>query len=465
MMSDDPKTKPKLTLERRPTWREYQARLNSPKTARQRHTKLARILLSGIILISGLYLLIDFVYKAPQAPDASAPQSADVDPSDPTAPGQIRKTDVRVLIDDHAFVNLHDRQFTFDYEGRHYTVETSLDIPLQTRLLNAMDRVNSRYIAMVALDPGTGRILAMASFDKTGRLGNPCTSAEFPAASIFKIVTAAAAVEQCGYTARSKMKFNGYKHTLYKSQLKERTNRYTNTISFKNSFAQSVNPVFGKIGILYLGKPQLEAYGDAFGFNQKLGFEIFCAPSRLTIKDAPYHWAEIASGFNNQTTLSPLHGAVLAAVPLNQGRLVEPTIVDRIVDKDGEVFYRNRSMFAGQAIAADTARVVATLMETTVKSGTCRKAFRGAKRDKILSKLVIGGKTGSIFDKGHTMRFDWFVGYAREKKGPGKMAVSVLVAHEEYIGIRASEYARMAFRHYFESYFARTKATGPKVAG
>ena len=462
-MSDDSKTKPKPALERRPSWREYQARLNSPKTTRQRHIKLARILLSGIILISGLYILGNYIFTATKE-KTSSQESAYVDQGDPTATGQIRKTDVRVLIDDHTFINLNDHQFTFDYEGHRYTVETSLDIPLQTRLLKAMDRVNSRYIALVAMDPGTGRILTMASFDKTGNLKSPCTSGRFPAASIFKIVTAAAAVEQCGYNARSKMKFNGYKHTLYKSQLKESTNRYTNTISFKNSFAQSVNPVFGKIGILYLGKAQLEAYGDAFGFNRKLGFEIFCAPSILTIEDTPYHWAEIASGFNNQTTLSPLHGAVLAAVPLTRGRLVEPTIVDRIVDKHGEVFYRNKLTFAGQATATDTARIVATLMETTIKSGTCRKAFRGAKRDRVLSRLIIGGKTGSIYDKGHTIRFDWFVGYAHEKQGHGKMAVSVLVAHEEYIGKRASEYARMAFRYYFENYFARSKNAKPKVA-
>jgi cell division protein FtsI/penicillin-binding protein 2 len=463
MMSDNSKTKPTPALKQRPSWREYQARLNSSKTTRQRHIKLARVLLSGIVLISGLYILGNYIFTATK--DQTRPSvSTHVDQRDPTATGQIRKTDVRVLIDDHAFVNLNDRHFTFDYEGQLYTVETSLDIPLQTRLLKAMDRVNSRYIGLVAMDPVTGRILTMASFDKTGNLKSPCTSGLFPAASIFKIVTAAAAIEQCGYTARSKMKFNGYKHTLYKSQLKERTNRYTNTISFKNSFAQSVNPVFGKIGVLYLGKAQLEAYGEAFGFNRQLAFEILCAPSLLTIEDTSYHWAEIASGFNNQTTLSPLHGAVLAAVPLNHGRLVEPTIVDRIVDKHGEVFYRNKPTFAGQATSAETANIVAALMETTVKSGTCRKAFRGAKRDRILSRLVIGGKTGSIYDRSHTIRFDWFVGYAHAQKGPGKMAVSVLVAHEEYIGIRASEYARMAFRQYFENYFARTKNAGPKVA-
>jgi len=462
-MSNKPTTKP--TLERRPTWRDYQARLNNPKVSQWRYAKLILFTLIGATFISGLYFLGNRfggmnAKDGPDAHHASIDERMNVQAAD-----RIRKTDVRILTDGEAFVNLNDRQFTFDYEGRPFTVTTSLDIPLQNHLLQAMDRTNSRYLAIVAMVPDTGRILALASFDKTGTLDNPCTSSRFPAASIFKIVTAAAAVEQCGYTASSPMKFNGYKHTLYKSQLKESANRYTNKISFKNSFAQSVNPVFGKIGVLYLGKPQLQAYGDAFGFNRSFAFEIPCAPSLLTIDDEPYHWAEIASGFNNQTTLSPLHGAILAAVPLNQGRLVEPTIVDRIVDKNGEVFYRNKPTFVGQATSPETARVVATLMEATVKAGTSRKAFRGYKRDKVLSRLTIGGKTGSIYDKAHTTRFDWFVGFAYDKNNHTQVAVSVLVAHEKYIGRRASEYARMAFKHFFENLLAQTKHPGPKVAG
>ena len=105
------------------------------------------------------------------------------------------------------------------------------------------------------------------------------------------------------------MQFNGYKHTLYKSQLKERTNRYTNTISLKNAFAQSVNPVFGKIGKLRLGGTQLEKFADAFGFNTTINFELPLAPSHFKAEDIPYNWAELASGFNNDTTISPFHGA------------------------------------------------------------------------------------------------------------------------------------------------------------
>jgi cell division protein FtsI/penicillin-binding protein 2 len=51
------------------------------------------------------------------------------------------------------------------------------------------------------------------------------------------------------------------------------------------------------------------------------------------------------------------------------------------------------------------------------------------------------------------VKYDWFVGYAKEKEGDGKIAVSVLVAHEKYIGIRAAQYAMMAFKKYFINYF------------
>jgi membrane carboxypeptidase/penicillin-binding protein len=94
-------------------------------------------------------------------------------------------------------------------------------------------------------------------------------------------------------------------------------------------------------------------------------------------------------------------------------------------------------------------------MQTTVRSGTGRKAFRNHRRDRILSKLKIGGKTGNICNRSHDARFDWFVGFAEEKRGHGRLVFAALVAHEEYIGIRATQYARMAMTHYFKSHIAR----------
>jgi hypothetical protein len=64
--------------------------------------------------------------------------------------------------------------------------------------------------------------------------------------------------------------------------------------------------------------------------------------------------------------------------------------------------------------------------------------------------LSIGGKTGSIYNNSHDVKFDWFTGYAEEKKGDGKIAISVVVGHGKYIGKRASAYARLAIKEFFE---------------
>jgi cell division protein FtsI/penicillin-binding protein 2 len=290
-------------------------------------------------------------------------------------------------------------------------------------------------------------------------------TAEHPAASLFKIVTAAAAVEEKGYTAGTRFTFNGYKHTLYKRQLTDKTNRYTNSISLQAAFAQSVNPVFGKIGALYLDRQTLIAYGEAFAFNRHVVFELPWPASNLAVKEDPYHQAEIASGFNRQTTLSPLHGALIASAVVNGGVPAEPTLVDWISDDHGNRIYQSEARYLPAAISPQTAEVLNQLMAATVTSGTAKKIFHGYRRNKVLSRLRLGGKTGSIYNRSHDARFDWYVGYAAEKKGSEKLVVSVMVAHEEYIGIRAGQYARMAIDYYFKDYFAGQRSADQATRG
>jgi cell division protein FtsI/penicillin-binding protein 2 len=191
----------------------------------------------------------------------------------------------------------------------------------------------------------------------------------------------------------------------------------------------------------------------AFGFNRIIKFETFLMPSLTVFSDEPYQLAELASGFNKKTKITPLHGALIASTIVNRGKLIEPTIVDQIVDEKGKELYRGQSAVLGHAFDVETSGTLNELMRTTVKSGTVRREFRKYRRDSVISRLEIGGKTGSINNRTNDVKYDWFVGYAEEKDGNGKIAVSVLVAHEEYIGIRASQYAMMAFREYFKSHF------------
>lgn len=354
-----------------------------------------------------------------------------------------------------AFLNLKEPQFTTDINGQVCTVETSIDPEIQNRLLTAVEeitdkeRYRSRFIGVVVMESDTGRILSMVSFDSQNPAHNTCVDNQFPAASIFKIITAAAAMETHGLTSDSPIDYTGPKHTLYRAQLQDTVKRYTNTLSLRDSFAQSVNPVFGKLGSRLLGKESLEIYSNRFGFNQSIDFEVPVAPSRISVGEDPFEQAEVASGFNMETTISPLHGAMIASVVLNSGRMKSPSIVDRVIDDGDRPVYQRSDSGSRQVISEKTSNELYRMMLTTVSKGTARKVFRGIKNNEILKTLDIGGKTGSM---NNNPRFDWFIGFADNPNTRHALIVSAMVAHEDYIGKRAGEYAQIAM----ESFFSRS---------
>jgi peptidoglycan glycosyltransferase len=437
------------SLRNRPSWRDYQNRRFIADAAGSRRCAWLRWTIAVVLVMTGLFALKG-LWRSDALQDP--PGTAQASSLSRTFKELAGKQAVRKLLDGQGVGDLPAKTIALPVHQQVLQVETSLDEDLQNYLFDRMDRKNSRHIGIVVMEADTGRVLAMVGFDKADPEGNPCLRSEFPAASIFKIVTAASAVDSCGLTADSKLRFNGYKHTLYKKQLQDRVNRYTHTVSFKDAFAQSINPVFGKIGTLRLGKPLLVQSAEAFGFNEPFDFELPLDPSHFNIDDQPYNWAEVASGFNRQTTISPLHGAMMATAVLNEGYMVTPSLVDQIVDPEGKILYSWQPPSKQPAMSSRASAVLSQLMETTIRSGTGRKAFRGYSRDKILSRLEIGGKTGSIDNPTHDVRYDWFVGFAREREGQGRLAVAVLVAHEKFIGIRAGQYARMAITRYFSNH-------------
>jgi cell division protein FtsI/penicillin-binding protein 2 len=358
---------------------------------------------------------------------------------------------------------------TIDYHGQKLTVETTIDPALQAFLSSKIDRRHLDSIGIVAVEPNSGRILAMVGEDTQNSGRNSCTEIHYPAASIFKIVSAAAAVEKCGFEPDSQVSFRGARHTLYRSQLKKGPSRLETVTTFRKAFAQSVNPFFGRIGIQLIGKQALAEYAEAFGFNHPWSLEIVCVASHFGISEEPYQWAELASGFNRQTSLTPLHGALLAAVVINGGKLMEPMLIDRIADahNNQKVIYRGQPQVIGRSIKPATAKQLADLMQTTISRGTARKSFRGYQRHKVLTGLVIGGKTGTIDTATRSARIDWFVGYAAQPPDGVKIALAVVVGHKEYIGTRAAQYGRWLiegyYRNTYESHLSEGRHAGNSV--
>jgi len=446
-------------------WRAYQRRLQRDRrvTLRGRRGRqglkamavLTALVVAGYLLITGS--VGSHPYLDSRSETAGAPAKAE--PGKTPENGQSRrqaqpafgKSDLRRMIDNERLSRMQGRILEIQHQSRPLTVVTTIDPGLQQYLRSKLDLRHSRYIGIVAMDPETGRVRALVGFNKLDPASNPCIDGSYPAASIFKIITAAAAVENGGLQPESPLYFNGRKHTLYKSQLTDAANKYSTWTTLKDSFAQSVNPVFGKLGASELGKKILSEYARAFGFDRDIDLCLPVAPSRIEIANEPYQWAEVASGFNNDTTMSPIHAAMVAAAILNGGRLMAPAIVERITDEQGRAVYQNRPEVLGQAVLPKTTKAMRALMETTIRSGTARRPFRRAQRDKVLSGLIFGGKTGSINSRANDVRYDWFVGYAAQKDGRDRLAIAVMVAHEDYIGTRAADYARLAFKEYFGS--------------
>ena len=443
-------------LENRPTWREYQARLKRRESGCHPLFRF-RWAVYALVVTIGLVIGLTFHFNKTDAQDGG---SMGQEPARLEHPVRdipvtaIEKQDIRAWLPSGSVINLEKKRFTVQVNRDFYQVDTSLDPSLQAHLLEKVRVSKAEQIGLVVLDPDTGKVLAMVGNDEDKSSPNPCLDNSFPAASIFKIITAAAAIEECGFNPGTKMTFSGGKYTLYKSQLKNKVDRYTSTVSFMDSFAQSINPVFGKIGAQRLGRESLEKYGMAFGFNRDIDFEVAMKPSSLEVSDESYQLAEIACGFNRSTTLTPLHGALIAAAVLNGGRLPEPTMIEQVMDGRGHTLYQGRPGVMGDAMSSRASEQLRVLMMRTISAGTCRKAFRGAAKDRVLSRLVIGGKTGSIDNRERSRRMDWFVGFAGEKNGTEKIVVAVVVGHGEYIGMRAAEFARYTFTDYFKEYFA-----------
>lgn len=392
------------------------------------------------------------------------PGAADMEKTAPTVstptvnhPVSLTRSQIREMIREEDLVNADRNVFPMETPQGMVQVVTYLDMNL-TGLLNAtldhlktLTRGKPTQIAMVVMDGYQGHILAMAGFDLEDKDANPCTRAAYPAASIFKIVTAAAAMDALNFSPQTPLFFNGNKYTLYKRQLKDVKNKYTVQVSLENAFAQSINPVFGKLGQKHLGREHLSDYARAFGFNQTPDTDLAFDTGLFHVEDNEFHLAELGCGFNRDTLISPLFGAMMITPLLNKGQTVVPAVISHVTDVNGNAIYRHTPSRAVTAMTPESAAAMMGLMEKTVIQGTARKSFGSFSRDNVLSKLTIGGKTGSLSNREHTIKYDWFTGFAKEKTGTRAITFSVMVGHGEYIGTRAASHARSIIKQYFTS--------------
>ncbi|MEK6628641.1 MAG: penicillin-binding transpeptidase domain-containing protein [Bdellovibrionota bacterium] len=333
-----------------------------------------------------------------------------------------------------------------------YRINYTMQADLQNRASSLLKRYKPDYAAIVMMDAKTGEILAMSSFQKTKPTGtNLAIKATYPAASIFKVITAATAVDKTGISPNHRIAFNGGNHTLYKKNvLSERINRWTRFISLKDAFARSINTAFGRLSLESMEPQDLSDYANKFYFNQEIPSDFNVESSVASVPaEKGFALTEVASGYNRFNTLSPVHAAMIASTIVNDGQMPSPYIVKSIKNENDETIYTGEALNQGQVITAQSAEKVRQMMEQTVLTGTSRKTFKRLVRDRKFKEVEMGGKTGHMTGTSPKGRTDWFVGYASDDES--RIAIATITVNVKKWTVKSSALGEMMFREYFKN--------------
>jgi len=316
----------------------------------------------------------------------------------------------------------------------------TLDARLQKRLERTLTDYDVPYGATVLLDPRTGRVLAMAEHSRSEpRATNLSLRARSPAASIFKIVTAAALLEQ-GYSPEEPVCYHGGNHRLAPRMLKDDTRRDNACLPLSAAFGHSANVVFAKLADRGLTPEVLRATADRFLFNSTIPFPSPVETSRAEIPEDRFGLANAAAGFGD-VRLSALHAAMLGAVVANHGVLVPPWVVELVQGNEPAPALLEPMRIVDERVAD----ALGGMMRATVTGGTAQRAFSRPPRE--LRGVSVAGKTGSLNEQKPFRDHTWFVGYAPAEDP--QVVVATVVVNGPLWRVRAPWVAREALAAYF----------------
>ncbi len=325
----------------------------------------------------------------------------------------------------------------------------------------AAQQMGSERGAIVAMDPRTGAILAMVSTpyfdpnqvdsqmaklqsDPNKPLYNRATQGLYTPGSVFKIITASAAIDlglvdlDKKYRCTEDLVVDGFR-------IANKNHQGVSTVTFVDDFAYSCNVTFAKTGLgldtnpLPVGddlpnpapwmkgvdesQKRFMDYARRFGLEAPFPFDL---PTSLSnVGSLPLSRVELANTAFGQGKLlvSPLLMAAAVATIANGGIMPQPFLVSDIVDPKGSLVEHRAPGPVRQVISPSSAASMNRLMVASVQEGYAKLA--------AIPGIQVGGKTGSAETGPGEKTHSWFIGYApadnptvavaviMENKGPG----------------------------------------------
>ncbi|MCF8058172.1 MAG: hypothetical protein K9K67_02680 [Bacteriovoracaceae bacterium] len=312
------------------------------------------------------------------------------------------------------------------FEDKDFEITYTIDWELQKGVEGLLKRFANDYSAVVILDNNNANLLAIAGIDKDSNQINfslPFTSTH-PSASLFKIITTADLLGGDKLEPHTQMNYSGRGTTLYKYQLKNTISRWTRWISFKKAFAFSNNVIFGKAAIQRTSGHSIFKKAFTFGFNRQLMYDFNLGPSRFVMPESQYELAELASGFNKETLISPVHAALLSSIVASGGFFRSPSIISGLESEKDNFSY---PQISEKILDDQTVHDLEQMMSLTVTKGTARRISKGKLGKKLSKSYELGAKTGSITGGVPFGKRDWLTLYAKPKDNKDDKGISIAI--------------------------------------
>ena len=334
-------------------------------------------------------------------------------------------------------------------------VYTTLDPELQQAAWAAL---GDHRGAVIAMEPDTGKILAMVSkpgydpntlaqdwevlnADEGGQspLLNRAAQGLYPPGSTFKIVTA------LEYMREHPQDYKDYRFDCSGTYV---NGDYTircyhgeshGSQDFVQAFANSCNGAFASLG-LELNLASLKGTAEELLFNRELPLTGFpYKESSFVMEPGAGTWEILQTSMGQgKTEMTPLHNALLTAAIANGGTLMKPYLLDRVVSAGEEEVKKFMPEAWGSLMTAQEAADLTELMEAVVTVGTASALRTDA--------YQAAAKTGSAeFETGRETHA-WFTGFAPAQDP--KLVVTVLVEEAGTGGRAAAPIARQLFDIY-----------------
>lgn len=291
----------------------------------------------------------------------------------------------------------------------------------------AWDGLKGKKGAVVALDYTTGAVLAMASSpsydpnelashhlndttrawknlvaDPSSPLTNRATREIYPPGSTFKLVTAAAALQN-GYHPNSMVDSpENWILPGTRTPLTNETNCGGSRITLAHALDISCNTAFGKIGVS-LGQDKIRDQAERFGFGKVVNSDVSSVASRFPQNLTDAQLAQSSIG-QYDVAASPLQMAMVTAGIANGGTLMTPYLTAQVRASNLQVVSEHHPKQMSQPMTKESAEQLKAMMASVVNNGTGKRAR--------INGTTVGGKTGTAQTVKGKAPYAWFVGWS-----------------------------------------------------